>query len=292
MELINSYIRYLQYERRYSPHTAEAYRHDLSEFCNFLHTNDGCSLQDVDFKWIRRWVVALSKAGNSSRTVNRKIVTLRSFFRYLRKEGVVTDNPADKISVLKTDKQLPVFLTAAKMDEVLDEMPEGETFSEARDKLIPEMFYMTGIRLSELIQLKESDVDIRGMTIKVLGKRNKERIIPLLHEFCKSLHRYISLKRTTFPDTDALFVLDSGKPLYARWVQRLTGKSLGAVTTVKKRSPHVLRHSFATNMLDNGADLNAIKELLGHAGLAATQIYTHNSLKRIKKVYQQAHPRA
>jgi integrase/recombinase XerC len=158
--------------------------------------------------------------------------------------------------------------------------------------MVVELFYMTGMRLSELIHLKNSDVDIGSMTVKVLGKRNKERIIPLTAQFCATLRQYMSLKKSSFPDTDRLFVLDSGKPLYERWVQRLTSNQLGAVTTMKKRSPHVLRHSFATNVLDNGAELNAIKEILGHANLAATQVYTHSSLKRIKKVYQQAHPRA
>jgi len=181
------------------------------------------------------------------------------------------------------------------MDELLDEdkiSVDSGDFKVMRNRMVLELFYMTGMRLSELIQLKDSDVDTGAMTVKVLGKRNKERLIPLTAQFCSALRQYISVKKSTFPDACRLFVLDSGKPLYERWVQRLTDKKLGMVTTMKKRSPHVLRHSFATNILDNGAELNAIKEILGHANLAATQVYTHSSLKRIKKVYQQAHPRA
>ncbi|MDR1866429.1 MAG: tyrosine-type recombinase/integrase [Bacteroidales bacterium] len=291
MEHTGLYISYLEYEKRYSPHTIAAYRRDLLQFDKFLQEN-GCPLQEVGFRWIRRWVVALASENNSPRTVNRKIVTLRSFFGYLVKEGVMETNPADKIGSLKTEKNLPAFITAGKMDEIPDTNPEDDVFASMRDRMIIEFFYTTGVRLSELIRLGESDLDLGGMTVKVLGKRNKERIIPLLPEFCRSLGEYLSLKRSRFPDSGMLFVLNSGQPLYARWVQRLTDKTLGAVTTQKKRSPHVLRHSFATGMLDNGADLNAIKEILGHANLAATQVYTHNSLKRIKKIYKQAHPRA
>jgi integrase/recombinase XerC len=209
------------------------------------------------------------------------------------KKGFIATDPMEKVGLLKVDKNLPAFVTMDKMDELLDEEPVDLCdFSAVRDKMTLEFFYMTGMRLSELMSLRECDVDVGAMTVKTLGKRNKERIIPLTKSFCSALEQYISLKKSVFPDTDLLFVLDSGKPLYGRWVQRLTNRRLGAVTTMKKRSPHVLRHSFATALLENGAELNAVKELLGHASLAATQAYTHNSLKRIKKVYNQAHPRA
>ena len=199
----------------------------------------------------------------------------------------------EKIEALKNEKKLPSFVTTNKMDELFDEeMVDSDDFKAMRDKMTLELFYMTGIRLSELINLKDSDIDTGAMTVKVLGKRNKERIIPLTKPFCERLCQYVTLKKTVFPDANQLFVLDSGKPLYERWVQRLTNKKLGAVTTMKKRSPHVLRHSFATNILNEGAELNAIKAILGHSNLAATQIYTHNSLTRIKKIYKQAHPRA
>jgi integrase/recombinase XerC len=211
----------------------------------------------------------------------------------LVKQGLIEINPMDKVGTLKIDKNLPVFVVSEKMDELLDkELADTVTFEEVRDKMILEVFYMTGMRLSELILLNDNDVNINGMTITVTGKGNKERIIPLTAKFSDALHQYISRKKSKFPNAERLFVLNSGKPLYPRWVRRLTSKNLGLVTTMKKRSPHVLRHSFATNILDEGAELNAIKEILGHANLAATQIYTHNSLNRIKKVYKQAHPRA
>ncbi len=291
MEHAESYLQYLEYEKRYSPHTIAAYRRDLSEFDIFLRDNN-CTGLDVDFRLVRGWIVALVAQGDSARTVNRKIAALRSFFKYLMKKDWLKTNPMEKVGLLKTEKNLPVFVTSEKMDEMLDEESGGEDFSSIRNRMVLELFYMTGMRLSELIHLKESDVDSGGMTLKVLGKRNKERVIPLTAQFSEVLRRYLTLKKATFPDTDLLFILDSGKPLYERWVQRLTSKRLGAVTTMKKRSPHVFRHSFATNVLNNGADLNAIKEILGHANLAATQVYTHNSLKRIKKIYKQAHPRA
>jgi len=292
MEHLVTYLQYLEYEKRYSPHTIDAYRRDLSQFAGFL-SDSGEQTEGIDFRVIRRWVVALVSEGDSSRTVNRKVVSLRSYFKYLMKQGLATVNPMEKVGLLKIDKNIPVFVTADKMDELLDEEPvDTADFKTKRDRMVLELFYMTGIRLSELIRLTDSDVDAAAMNIKVLGKRNKERLIPLTTQFCSALGQYISLKKSTFPDADRLFVLNSGKPLYERWVQRLTGRELGTVTTMKKRSPHVLRHSFATNMLDNGAELNAIKEILGHANLAATQVYTHSSLKRIKKVYQQAHPRA
>jgi len=292
MEHLETYLQYLEYEKRYSTHTIEAYRRDLSQFEGFL-SGSGEQTVAVDFRMIRRWIVALVAQSDSPRTVNRKIVVLRSYFKYLIKRRLITINPMEKIGLLKVDKNLPVFVTTDKMDELLDEgLVDAGDFKTMRDRMTLELFYMTGMRLSELIRLKDSDVDTGAMTVKVLGKRNKERIIPLTAQFCSELLQYISLKKSTFPDAGRLFVLDSGKPLYERWVQRLTSNMLGTVTTMKKRSPHVLRHSFATNILDNGAELNAIKEILGHTNLAATQVYTHSSLKRIKKVYQQAHPRA
>ena len=291
MEHFVPYLKYLEYEKRYSPHTMDAYCRDLLQFDVFL-SDIGEEDVVVDFKAIRRWIIDLVAHGDSSRTVNRKIATLRSYFKYLMKEGLIVVNPMEKVRPLKTDKNLPVFVPTDKMDEALDEEETSGDFSALRDRMVLEFFYMTGIRLSELIHLKDTDVDTKAMTVKVLGKRNKERIIPLTAPFCDTLRQYVSLKQSAFPDTNLFFVLDSGKPLYERWVQRLTGKKLGMVTAMKKRSPHVLRHSFATNMLDNGADLNAIKEILGHANLSTTQVYTHSSLNRIKKVYQQAHPRA
>ena len=292
MEHVFTYLQYIGYEKKYSPHTIAAYRRDLSQFGAFL-ARIGEESPLVDFRVIRRWIVDLVREGKSSRSVNRKLTVIRSYFNYLMKRELIAINPMEKVGLLKVDKNLPVFVTTDRMDELLDEKPvDLNDFKAMRDRMVMELFYMTGIRLSELVQLKDNDVDVGGMTVKVVGKRNKERIIPLTVQFSDTLNKYLSLKKSTFPDAERFFVLDSGKPLYPRWVQRLTGRKLGAVTTMKKRSPHVLRHSFATNVLDNGAELNAIKEILGHSNLAATQIYTHSSLKRIQKVYQQAHPRA
>ena len=292
MEHFGIYLQYLEYEKRYSPHTIDAYRRDLSQFESFLSVTGNENIV-VDFRVIRRWIIALYNEGDTPCTVNRKIVALRSFFNYLIKKGLITVNPMEKVGLLKVDKNLPVFVTTGKMNELLDEEPvDTSDFKAMRNRMVLELFYMTGMRLSELIHLKNNDVDLVAMTVKVLGKRNKERIIPLTASFCSKLRQYVSLKNSTFPETGMLFVLDSGKPLYERWVQRFIRQELGKVTTMEKRSPHVLRHSFATNILDNGAELNAIKEILGHTSLAATQVYTHNSLNRIKKVYHQAHPRA
>ena len=292
MEHLVAYLQYLEYEKKYSPHTIDAYRRDLSEISDFLSGGEEVAVV-VDFKAVRRWIVALVNKGDSARTVNRKIATLRSYCKYLLKKGIVDHSPMEKVSSLKTSKNLPVYVSNDNLDDMLDEeMTDAGDFKAVRDKMILELFYMTGIRLSELIHLKDADVNIGAMTMKVLGKRNKERIIPLTAQFCQRLQYYISLKKAEFPDVYLLFVLDSGKPLYSRWVQRLTSNKLGTVTSMQRRSPHVLRHSFATNVLNEGAELNAIKEILGHSTLAATQVYTHNSLKRIKKIYQQAHPRA
>ena len=292
MKHVAEFLQYLEYEKRYSRHTIEAYRRDLLQLSEFLFEGKKDE-ENVDFRAIRRWIVALVAENESARTVNRKIATLRSYFKYSMKKGLIKINPMDKIVSLKTDKNLPVFVTANKMDELLDAKTDdfGE-FEDMREKTVIELFYMTGIRLSELISLKDNDIDLEAMTLKVLGKRNRERIIPLTAPFCDRLRRYILLKKSNFPEATTLFVLNSGKPLYPRWVQRLTSENLGSVTTMQKRSPHVLRHSFATNVLFEGAELNAIKEILGHSNLAATQLYTHSSLKRIKKVYEQAHPRA
>ena len=292
MEDIEDFGQYLEYQRRYSSHTIAAYKRDLKEYKEFL-SDIGKEVEYADFKLIRRWIVYLKNdEKNSSRTVNRKIATLRTYFKYKMKTGTIKVNPTEKVGLLRIDNNLPVFVDIDRMDRLLDEdKADILEFKDLRDKMVVELFYMTGMRLSELINLKDSNVDLQYGSVKLLGKRNKERIIPLHTAFCGELQTYISLKKSTFPAASSLFVLDTGKPLYPRWVQRLVARKLGTVTTAKKRSPHVLRHSFATNMLENGAPLNAIKELLGHSNLAATQVYTHSSLKRIKNVYKQAHPR-
>lgn len=230
----------------------------------------------------------------SSLSVNRKISTLKTFFKFLLRENNIKSNPMDKVISPKSSKKLPSFVEEAQIIKLLDEFSFGDDFAGVRNKTIIEMFYNTGIRLSELIGIKHQDVDINNNTIKVLGKRNKERILPLQVSFIKSLRQYMEIKTSQFPELqhDCFFVTDKGNKMYEKFVYRIVNKYLNFVTTIEKKSPHILRHTFATHMLNHGADLNTIKELLGHANLAATQVYTHNTFEKLKSIYKQAHPRA
>jgi integrase/recombinase XerC len=304
----DNFINYIQFEKRYSPHTVIAYRTDLEQFYEFLSLQYGIShISAVTHSMIRSWLVFLLEKQNSPRSINRKITTLKSFYKFLIKEGMISQNPVRKIITPRTSRRLPVFVEKEKMDLLLDEIDFGEGFHALRDRLIIEMFYSTGMRLSELLHLKISDIDFHYSTIKVLGKRNKERLIPFSDKFGKLLKTYI-IARTDAIGRDAingvsanvgispvsqyLFFTKSGKKLYPKMVYRIVNAYLGQVTTIEKRSPHVLRHSFATHLLNNGAELNAVKELLGHANLSATQVYTHITIEKLKKIYQQAHPKA
>jgi integrase/recombinase XerC len=287
------FLAYIQYEKRYSPHTVTAYRIDLDQFFNFLSIQyNATELSGIDHSMIRSWLVSLIEEGNSPRSVNRKITTLKSFYRFLLKEGLVNDNPLRKITPPKSAKKLPEFIEKGKMSLLLDEMNPGDGYCGLRDRIILEMFYNTGIRLSELINLQEKDVDFHNGTIKVLGKRNKERLIPFSQKFGILLKEYVKEKQKTFDYLPSLFLTDSGGKMYPKKVYLIVKKYLSNVTTLDKKSPHVLRHTFATHLLNNGADLNAVKELLGHANLSATQIYTHNTIEKLKEIYKQAHPRA
>ena len=287
------FLAYIQYEKRYSPHTVTAYRIDLDQFFNFLSIQyNATELSGIDHSMIRSWLVSLIEEGNSPRSVNRKITTLKSFYRFLLKEGLVNDNPLRKITPPKSAKKLPEFIEKVKMSLLLDEMNPGDGYCGLRDRIILEMFYNTGIRLSELINLQEKDVDFHNGTIKVLGKRNKERLIPFSQKFGILLKEYVKEKQKTFDYLPSLFLTDSGGKMYPKKVYLIVKKYLSNVTTLDKKSPHVLRHTFATHLLNNGADLNAVKELLGHANLSATQIYTHNTIEKLKEIYKQAHPRA
>jgi integrase/recombinase XerC len=242
---------------------------------------------------IRSWLVEELNNGNSARTVNRKITSLKSFFKFLVKEEVIKVNPTLKISSSKTSKKLPQFVGVDDMNKLLDKLKFNEDFSGYRDKLIIEIFYSTGIRLSELINIKVTDCDSVKKQIKVLGKRNKERIIPLTKELIKSIENYMTLRnQVRAVDRSYLLLTDSGKKLNSSLVYRKVNNLLKDVTTLDKRSPHILRHTFATHMLNNGADLNVIKELLGHASLSATEVYTHNSIDKLKQIFNNAHPRA
>lgn len=241
---------------------------------------------------IRSWLVRMMENNITARSVNRKLTTLKTFYRFLIREGVLEENPMRKIISPKTAKRLPVFVEKEKMDLLLDQVKFREGFSGVRDRLILEMFYSTGMRLSELVNLKVTDIDFHKSTIKVLGKRNKERLIPFSKKFEGLIDNYIKCKEEKFGNAPELFVLDNGRKIYPKMVYLIVKRYLGEVTTLVKKSPHILRHTFATHLLNNGAELNAVKELLGHANLSATQIYTHNTIEKLKTIYKQAHPKA
>lgn len=272
-----------------------SYTNDLLQFEKYLSGEYGVSeVQEADYLQIRSWFVNLMENGVTARSVNRKITTLKTFFKFLIKEGILKENPMLKIIAPKVAKRLPVYVEKNKMDLLYDKFDFGKGFVAVRNKLIVEIFYMTGMRLSELVNLQVDDIDLDANQIKVLGKRNKERLIPFPLSLRTRISEYMNLKNTLSVNCDHnfFFITEKGKKIYQKLVYRLINYYLSMVTTLDKRSPHILRHTFATHMLNNGADLNAIKELLGHANLSATQVYTHNSIEKLKKVYKQSHPKA
>ncbi|MDM8159399.1 tyrosine-type recombinase/integrase [Labilibaculum sp. K2S] len=292
MSYKESFLSYLQFEKRYSVHTILSYDCDLTQFFDFMSKNEVEEVKDVDFKSVRKWIVFLMNEGNSSRTVNRKLSSLKSFFKFLLRESVVDTNPMDRVVGPRQGKKLPGFVAEHAM-QLLREVEFGEGFEGVRDRLVVEMFYQTGMRLSELMNLKMTSFDRKTSLVKVLGKRNKERIIPVSKGLEKLLDEYLEERNRTFEErSDFLFVTKKGVPVYEKLLYRIVTKHLSKITTLAKRSPHVLRHTFATHLLNNGAELNAVKELLGHSNLSATQIYTHTTFERLNKVYKQAHPRA
>jgi integrase/recombinase XerC len=251
-------------------------------------------VQDVSSHQIRAWIVSLMEAGISASSVHRKISCLRVFFRYLRKEGVISNDPLEKVVLPKQKKRLPQFVGEKALNELLDNYNFGDDFNGIRNRTIIEMLYLTGMRRSELTGLRNSDIDLHEATVKVTGKRNKQRIIPITRKFVLRLEEYIK-SRNEFAGTKSdewFFITDKGNKLYDKYVYNTVRGYLAMVTTIEKKSPHVLRHTFATHMLNRGADLNSIKEFLGHANLSATQIYTHNTFEKLRKIYKQAHPRA
>ncbi len=295
MELIDSFLDYLRYERNYSPETVKAYGSDLLQFEAFLEGENGESkpLAEAGSREIRSWMVMLLDEGYSSTSVNRKLSTLRSFFKYLLKQGVCQADPLRKVMGPKNKKRLPVFVKETDMDRLLDDIDFGPGFKGCRDRAILETFYLTGMRLSELIGLKDEDVDFLASCFKVTGKRNKQRLIPFGEELKKDLLEYVRQRSDTVgAKTNAFFVRENGEQLYRSIVEDIVKRNLSKVVTVKKRSPHVLRHTFATLMLNHGAQLGSIKELLGHESLATTEVYTHTTFEELKKMYNQAHPRA
>lgn len=289
-----SFINYLKYEKRYSHLTAIAYKKDLDQFEEFyVKTIGDFNVEGINDKVARMWVVELMEKGISARTVNKKISALKSFYKYLLRFEVVKENNLDNVIVPKVRKKLPQFVEEKNLDHLLDDGYFGKDFEELRDKLILSLLYGTGVRLSELMHLKDADIHTSEFLIKVLGKRNKERIVPYPRSLNQLIEEYKSERTRLFGSTaEVLFLTEKGKPVYEKLIYRVVNKYLSMVTTLDKKGPHVLRHSFATHMLNRGADLNAVKEMLGHSNLSATQIYTHTSLEKIRRVYRQAHPRS
>jgi integrase/recombinase XerC len=287
--MFDKFISYLQFEKRYSQHTVLAYRQDLNAFIEFAEVKRISEFTDLSSAFIRSWIVYLIEGGMKNKSVNRKLASLRTFYKWMRKEGMINHSPMTKVQGPKNEKHLPIFAKESELAQPKMEDLFTNDFSGKRDAIMLELFYQTGIRLSELIGLTLQD--IQGNQIKVLGKRNKERIIPISNDFVQQIEEYIVIRRELLPKHEFLLVLDSGKKLYPTFAYRKINYYLGKVTSLDKKSPHILRHTFATHMLNRGTGLETLKDLLGHASLSATQVYTHNSFAQLNSIYSQAHPR-
>ncbi|MDF0715492.1 tyrosine-type recombinase/integrase [Muricauda sp. 334s03] len=291
---VSAFISYLRLEKNYSEHTIKAYEKDIEIFADFCREHHGESnIATVSYPLIRNWIVALSDEGLSNRTINRKISSLQAYYKFLLKVGDVAISPLVKHRALKTQKKVEVSFSEMEMEAILSEIPFDDDFEGERDKLIVELLYTTGMRRAELVNLKVSDVDLTGQVLKVLGKRNKERILPLLPSTVEQIKNYLK-KRSELDDqveSPYLLLTKEGLKIYETLVYRTINKYFSLVSPKVKKSPHILRHTFATHLLNRGADLNSVKELLGHSSLASTQVYTHNSIAELKKVHQKAHPR-
>ncbi|MBE0422552.1 MAG: tyrosine-type recombinase/integrase [Lutibacter sp.] len=289
---ITSFLNYLALEKKYSHHTITAYQNDLNSFQIFCDQEYGDeSIANVNYAQIRNWIVSLVNAKITNRTINRKVSSLKSFYKFLQKTKQIEASPLVKHQALKVLKQVQVPFSEKEIFKVLDTLDDGD-FESVRNKLMVELFYSTGMRRNELINIKITDIDYVNETVKVLGKRNKERFIPLLKTVKESLMKYSAIRENLEIKEPYLFLTKNGKKIYDTLVYRTINNYFSAVSSKAKKSPHVIRHSFATHLLNEGADLNAVKELLGHSSLASTQIYTHSSLGKLKEVYNQAHPRS
>lgn len=291
---IEDFLKYLEFEKRYSPHTITSYSTDLIQFKDFISSGlEKLPLEEIGYKIVRLFILSQIEVGVDNKSVTRKISTLKSYFKFLQKQGYISNNPMLKIITPKLSKKLPVFIDEEKIADLLNGKYFDEGFSGVRNRLIIELFYLTGIRLAELVNLNVSDLDDYNNTIKVLGKGNKERIIPVTKNIIKLFQEYFAeCEKANLKLDGKIFVTEKGNNIYPKLVYRVVNDYLDKITTIEKKSPHVLRHTFATHMLNNGADLNSIKELLGHSSLAATQVYTHNTIEKLKSIYKQAHPRA
>ncbi|WP_298898003.1 tyrosine-type recombinase/integrase [uncultured Psychroserpens sp.] len=286
---------YLLLEKNYSKLTLKAYVNDLEDFQLFITSEfDADSITDINYQQIRHWIVNLVESGISNRSINRKVSSLNTYYKFLIKTKSIEVNPLAKHKALKVSKKVQVPFSEVEMKQVLEALNSAKDFEGLRNRLVIELFYATGIRRIELVQLKISDIDLSNNTLKVLGKRNKERLIPLIDSVVKTIEDYLHLRNNleTIVDNSHLFLTKKGVKIYETLVYRIINDYFSNVSTKVKRSPHILRHSFATHLLNQGANLNAVKELLGHSSLAATQVYTHNSIAELKKVYSNTHPRS
>ena len=292
---IQSFLDYLKFEKRYSIHTLTSYQTDLFDFINFLEVQFGAvSLKEVNHSFIRSWLAFLKNKGLSSKSINRKISTLKSFFKYHLKTGGIESTPMAQVISPKISKRLPVYVQETDTQKlVLTLQQSTEDWKSINKKMLITIFYATGMRLSELINLHEKQIDFSKSQFKVLGKGNKERLIPASKEMLEMIRDYQQMKKKNFEKTDDfLLVTEKGKKLYPKYAYLLVNQVLEEASTLDKKSPHILRHTFATHLMNNGADLNAVKELLGHSSLASTQVYTHNTIEKLKDIYRKAHPKA